>query len=130
MKLPFNLSINYENTARIILGSIFVIFGLNGFFNFISMPAAEGQEAAFLGALASTGYMFPLLKTLEILAGLALILNRYSKLALVILAPIVVNILAFHVFLAPSGMGMAGLLTALEAYLIYKHRQSLAVLLT
>src|SRR5437899_10985925 len=80
--------------ARIVLGLVFFVFGLNGFFHFMPqqpMPAAAG---AFGGALAQAGYFFPLLKPTETLAGVALLSNRFVPLALTVLAPIVVNITA------------------------------------
>ncbi len=107
--------------ARILLGLIFTLTGLNGFFNF--MPAMAGMpEGAmnFMGALAATGYFFPLLKTFELVSGILLLFGRYVPLALLFLAPITLNILAFHLFLAPSGLPVAVLvvgLTILNGYL-------------
>src|SRR5262245_26203446 len=103
--------------ARIGLGLIFVVFGANGFLQFLPQPAMPPAAGAFAGALAASGYLFPLLKIVEIAAGVMLLSNRYVTLALALLAPVVVNIVAFHLFLAPGGMAIAGLLLALEIYL-------------
>lgn len=105
--------------ARIILGLIFVIFGLNGFFNFLHMPPMPEKAGAFLGGLFATGYFFPFLKGLEVLCGLALLIGAFVPLALVILAPIVVNILLFHAFLAPSGLPLPLVIAALMVYLSF-----------
>lgn len=99
--------------ARLLLGLIFVVFGLNGFLNFIPIPPHEGNAAAFMGGLAAAGYFFPLLKITEIVVGVALLANRFVPLALVVLAPITVNIVAFH-SLAPEGLPMALVIVALH----------------
>ena len=77
---------------------------------------------AFGGALMATGYMFPLIKGTEVLAGALLLCNRFVPLALTILAPVIVNIVAFHVFLAPSGLTMTWVVLALELYLAWGYR--------
>ncbi len=110
--------------ARLLLGFIFVLFGLNGLLNFLPAPTAPMPERAiaFVGALAATGYMFPLIKITEIIAGALLLSNRHSALALTLLAPIIVNIVAFHVLLAPSGAAVAVVVLVLEIYLAWTYR--------
>lgn len=108
--------------ARLVLGAIFTIFGLNGFFNFMSTPEMPEAAGAFLGALAASGYMFPMIKIVEIVGGVMLLLGRYVPLALVLLAPGIVNITLFHVFLAPGGLILAAVLLALELYLAWSFR--------
>ncbi len=99
--------------TRLLLGLIFTVFGLNGFLHFLPTPAPEGAAAEFMGGLAATGYFFPLLKGTEVAPGLLLLANRCVPLALVILAPITINILAFHK-LAPEGLPLALGITALH----------------
>jgi uncharacterized membrane protein YphA (DoxX/SURF4 family) len=118
---------------RLLYGLGFVVFGLNGFLNFIPPPPPGTMPAAaeaFGGALFATGYMMPLVKGTEVLGGLLLVSNRFVPLALVILAPVVVNIVAFHAFLAPSGVGVALLFLAFELYLAWVHRAAYRPLLT
>ena len=117
--------------ARVALGLIFVICGLNGFLDFLPHPSAPIPEAAlvFAGALMKSGYFFPLLKGTELVAGVLLLSNRLVPLALVLLAPVVVNILAFHAFLAPDGVGLAAVLVALEAFLGWSFRDAYRPLL-
>jgi uncharacterized membrane protein YphA (DoxX/SURF4 family) len=117
--------------ARILTGLSFLIFGLNGFFNFIPPPSTPIPEGAlaFGGALATTGYMIPLIKGTEVLAALLLLSNRFVPLALLLLAPVVVNIVAFHAFLAPDGVGIASVHAALVVYLAWAHRQAFAPVL-
>lgn len=110
--------------ARVLLGLIFFVFGLNGFLNFIPPPSSPPPEAAmaFAGALMKTGYMFPFIKGTEVVCGGLLLANRFTALALTILAPIILNILAFHTILAPAGAGLAIVIVLLEIYLAWSHR--------
>jgi hypothetical protein len=118
-----------KTAARLLLGAAFTVFGLNGFLHFLPMPAPSGLSAVFMGGLGATGYMFPLIKGTEVVTGLLLLSNRFVPLALTILAPVVVNILAFHAFLAPSGLGLPLVLTALGIFLAYTERAAFAPLL-
>jgi len=117
--------------GRILLGLVFFVFGLNGFLNFIPPPAAPvpAGAMAFAGALLQTGYMFPLIKGTEVVAGALLLTNRFVPLALVIIAPVIVNIVAFHAFLEPSGLVLALVIAAIEIALAWAHRASYRPLL-
>jgi hypothetical protein len=118
-----------KTAARLLLGAIFTVFGLNGFLHFIPQPPPSGLAAVFVGGLGATGYFFPLLKGTEVVTGLLLLSNRYVPLALTVLAPIVVNIVAFHAFLAPSGIALPIVIVALGLYLAYTERAVFAPLL-
>ena len=106
--------------ARILLGAIFLVFGLNGFFDFMAMPPMPDKANAFLAGLGASGYFFPFLKSMEVTCGVLLLMDIYVPLALVILAPIVANILMFHAFLAPKAiylpLGIAVLLIYLSFF--------------
>src|SRR5258706_9368263 len=119
-----------QTAARLVLGLIFTVFGLNGFFHFIHQPPPTGQAAYFFGGLAGSGYMLPLIMGTETLTGIFLLANRYVPLALTVLAPVVVNILAFHLFLAPAGLALALVVLALGSYLAWTHREAYAPLFT
>lgn len=108
--------------ARLVLGLLFTTFGLNGFLQFMPMPPMPEAANAFLGALGATGYMSPLLHGTEVVAGLMLIAGRAVPLALVLLAPVLMNIAAFHLFLAPGGMPIAIFALAMGLYVAYQHR--------
>lgn len=111
------------HAVRILLGLTFFVFGLNGFLHFLPQPPLPAAAGPFLGGLVSTGYFFPLLKATEVAAGLLLLTNRFVPLALTVLAPIVVNIVAFHVFLAPGPL-MVAFLLASTVYLAWVHRSA------
>lgn len=110
---------NLPLIARVALGLIFFVFGLNGFLNFLPAPAMPANAIAFVSGLASSGYFFPLLKGVQVFCGLLLIVGAFVPLALVILAPIILNIFLFHVFLAPAGIILASVMGLLEVYLAF-----------
>lgn len=109
--------------ARYLLGTLFFVFGLNGFLGFLPTPPLNEASASFMGALAATGYMFPLIKGTEVVAGAMLLGGRFVPLALTLLAPVVVNIALFHIALVP-GLPMVALLLALQTYLAYAYRDA------
>jgi hypothetical protein len=112
-----------------VLGFIFLAFGLNGFLHFIpNMPMPNPAVQFFLG-LAATGYMLPLLFTTQAVAGALLLVGIYVPLALALLAPVVLNIVLFHVFLAPAGLPVALIVMALELYLVWAYRDAFAPML-
>ena len=110
--------------ARLLLGLIFVVMGLNGFLNFLSMgPMPTGLAGQFIGALFQSHYFF-VVAALQILGGALLLVNRFVPLALVLLGPVIVNILLYHLFLNPAGIGLAIAVTILWFIVFYGHRQS------
>jgi len=110
--------------ARILLGLIFVVFGLNGFLNFIPMgPMPTGTAGQFLGALAQSHY-FQVVAVFQIAGGVLLLINRYVPLALLILGPVIVNIILFHLLMAPSGLPLAILVVILWVIVFVRHRES------
>ena len=105
--------------ARLLLGLIFLVFGLNGFLNFLSMgPMPTGLAGQFIGALFLSHY-FWVVAAFQIAGGLLLLANRFMPLALVLLGPIIVNIICYHVFLNHSGAGLAALVTILRLTVFY-----------
>ena len=111
--------------ARLLMGLMFFVFGLNGFLYFIPQPKEMVPAAgAFFGALFVTGYMVPLIFGTQTLVGALLLLNRFVPLALALIAPVIVNIISFHVFLHAPGIGMAFVVVALELYLAWSYRRA------
>ncbi|RXP45862.1 DoxX family membrane protein [Lutibacter sp. HS1-25] len=104
---------------RLLLSLILLVFGANKFLNFIPAPPMEGPSADFMGVLFKTGYMFPLIGFTEVVAGALLLLNKWVGLALIFTAIISVNIVAFHLILAPAGIGLAAVVAILNILLIY-----------
>jgi putative oxidoreductase len=92
--------------ARYLAGVIFLVMGLNGFLNFIPLPPPGGIAGQFMGALYVSHYLWVIF-AFQVIAGVLLLVNRYVPLAVAILAPVLVNILAFHALMAPSGLPLA-----------------------
>jgi uncharacterized membrane protein YphA (DoxX/SURF4 family) len=118
--------------VRVLMGLMFFVFGLNGFLNFIPPPKAPMPEGAvaFSGALMKTGYMFPFIMGTQLLVGVLLLLNRFVPLALVLIMPVLLNIIAFHIFLQPAGIAPGAVLMVLELYLAWVYRKAYCPMLT
>ncbi len=116
--------------TRYLLGLVYVVFGLNYFLQFIPTPPPSPAGGAFLGALAATGYMFPLVKLTEIVGGALLLSGRAVPFALVLLAPVTVNIAAYHLALDLSDMSLALFLVSLQAVTAFGYRKAFAPLFT
>ena len=111
--------------ARYLLGLIFLVFGLNGFFNFLHMPGPTGVAAQFFGAIFAS-HFYVVLFVLQIVPAVLLLANRYVPMALTILGPIIFNIVCFHAFMAPAGLPLAILVTALWLLVAYSVRSVFA----
>ena len=109
--------------ARLLLGLIFVVFGLNGFLNFLSMgPVPSGLAGQFIGALVLSHY-FWVVAALQIAGGALLLVNRFVPLGLVLLGPVIVNIILYHVALNRTGIALAIVVAILWLIVFYAHRQ-------
>ena len=107
--------------ARYLAGVIFLVMGLNGFLNFIPLPPPAGVAGQFMGALYVSHYLWVIFG-FQVIAGVLLLINRYVPLAVAILAPVLVNILTFHVLMAPSGLPMALFVALLWAVIFIEVR--------
>lgn len=112
--------------ARVLLGLVFVVFGSNKFLHFLPnppMPAGPGTQ--FMGAMFETHYIY-VVATCEVIGGLLLLSGRYVALGLTLVGPVVVNILAFHTFMEPSGLPIALVVSTLALFLLYRYRANFA----
>ena len=114
--------------ARFLLALIFLTFGLNGFLHFLPAPLPSGTAGQFVGALFVSNYLVVVF-LLQIIAAVLLLINRYVPLALTLLAPIIVNILLFHMLMAPSGLLLAMVVTMLWIVVFLSVRSAFAGLL-
>jgi uncharacterized membrane protein YphA (DoxX/SURF4 family) len=121
MKIPILL-------ARLLLGFAFVVFGLNAFLHFIHQPPPQGLAGAFVGALFVSGYFY-VVAILQIAGGVILLSGRFVALGLVLLGPVIVNILLFHIFLERTGLPIAGVVSCLALFLLWAYRDRFAPLL-
>ena len=106
-------------------GVIFLVFGLNGFLNFIPMPPPGGIAGQFMGALYASHYLWVIF-AFQLVAGVLLLVNRYVPLAVAVLAPVIVNILSFHALMAPSGLPLALFVAVLWAVIFVDIRPAFA----
>jgi putative oxidoreductase len=117
-----------ELIARILLGLIFFVFGLNGFLHFIPMgPMPTGLAGEFVDALLKSHYVL-VVSAIQVVGGALLLVNRYVPLALTLLGPVIVNILLFHLLLNHTGLAMAFVVVILWCIIAYRQRQYFASL--
>jgi putative oxidoreductase len=101
--------------ARVLLGLLFFVFGLNGFLQFIKQPPPTGLALQFIGALVASREI-AVIMLVQIIGGALLLSNRFVPLALTLLAPVVFNIVLFHAFMAPEGLPVAIVAAALWGF--------------
>src|ERR1700756_4516228 len=107
--------------ARYLAGLIFVVFGLNGFLHFIPLPPPSGVAGQFMAALYVSHYLWVIF-AFQVIPGVLLLANRYVPLAVAMLAPVIVNILTFHILMAPSGLPLALFVAVLWAVIFVEVR--------
>jgi uncharacterized membrane protein YphA (DoxX/SURF4 family) len=113
--------------ARVLFGLVFTVFGLNGLlilFGKAFMPAPEEMPQAavsFFQALTNTRFMLPLIGGVQFVSGLMILADVMTPLGLTLLAPVIVNIVLYHHFVDPNGLGIAYIVLALELFLAYAY---------
>jgi uncharacterized membrane protein YphA (DoxX/SURF4 family) len=108
--------------VRVLLGLMFTVLGSNAFLHFMPVPELQGQAGAFIGALASSGYIY-VIGALQVLGGLCLLIgNRFVPIGLTLLGPVIVNIVLYHIFFDPSGLPMAIVISILALFLLWIYR--------
>jgi len=105
--------------SRVLLGALFVFSGLNGFFHFVPTPVMIGKEQEFMLGLMAAGYFFPLLMGTQVFCGVLLLTGFFIPLAVIILAPIILNIFLYHLFISPKGLPLALAVGVLELFLAF-----------
>jgi uncharacterized membrane protein YphA (DoxX/SURF4 family) len=109
--------------SRLLLGLIFLVFGLNGFLQFLNMgPMPAGIAGQFLGALFQSHYLW-VIAALQIIGGVLLLVGRFVPLALALLGPVIFNIMMYHLLMNLGGIGLALLVTVLWFIVFYAYRQ-------
>jgi putative oxidoreductase len=113
--------------ARILLGIIFLVFGLNGFLNFLPSPPLTGFVKDFIGSMVGSHYALGVF-VVQVIGGILLLTGQFVPLALAILGPVVYNILLFHITMDPSGLPLAFITTLLWVIVFWWHRAAFAPL--
>lgn len=114
--------------CRLLLGIVYVVFGINGFVTFIPVPEQSPAAARFIDDLIATGYMLYFWKSIEVISGILLIADRFTLLAGLIALPVSANILAFHLFLDPRNLPMGAAVFLLNLAILARHKEALRVL--
>lgn len=114
--------------ARLLLGLMFLVFGLNGFLNFIPSPPPTGLAGQFIGAMYVSHYLAAVF-VLQIVAGVLLLANCFVPAALTILGPLLVNIILFHAFMAPAAFAPAVIAVTLWSIVFANERAAFRLLL-
>ena len=120
----------FTKIVRIVLALILIVFGANKLYPFIPLPQPPQSAADFMGSLAATGYVLPVVAIFEIFIGLLLIFKKWVPFALLLLAPISLNILLFHLFLDVPAIATALVVVILNCMLLYKYKQKYNPLFT
>jgi putative oxidoreductase len=110
--------------VRTLMGLLFLVSAIGFFFNLLPQPEMSESATLFVTGMVASQYVFPVIKVLEILIGLALILGRFVPLATVVMFPIVLNIVLFHAFMAPEGMASPVFLLLGNLFLAYTYRKN------
>ncbi len=103
--------------ARYLLGILFTFFGLNGFLHFLPMTPMPDLATQFVTLLSASHYMAPIF-LIQVCCGLLFLVNRYVPLALAFIAPVIFNILLFHITMAPAGI-VLGLVATICWFIVF-----------
>jgi putative oxidoreductase len=117
-----------SHIARVLLGLIFTLFGLNGFLHFIPLPPPSGVAGQFMGAMFTSHYYVAVF-AVQLAGGILLLSSRYVPLALTLLGPVIFNIVLFHALMAPAGLPMAVIVAALWSVVFFRERSAFAGLI-
>ena len=111
--------------ARLLLGLVFLVFGLNGFLHFIKAPMPTGIAGQWVTAIFASGF-WVVIFGLQVICGALFLVNRFVPLALVLIGPVIVNILATHALMGAPGLPMAVVVAILWAIVAIRNKQHLA----
>jgi putative oxidoreductase len=111
--------------ARLLMGLIFLVFGLNGFLHFIKAPMPTGIAGQYVGAIFASGY-WVVIFGVQVISGVLFLVGRFVPLALVLIGPVIVNILCFHALMGAPGLPLAIVVAVLWAIVAIRNKQHLA----
>lgn len=123
------MKLTLEKVSMYVLGFILVLFGLNKGLNFITLPTPPEEAIGFLTGIGGSGYVFPTLMILEIMFGLSLLFNKYTKVTLLLLLPVLYNIFMYHLLMDVSGIIIPAVMVVTTSYLIWEKKDEYKSLL-
>jgi len=89
---------------RSLIGLLLLFASISYFLHLFPEPPLAGNMKIFNDGLKASGYLIPLVKTIELICGLSFIIGKFNKITFILLMPISVNIICTHKFLAPEGI--------------------------
>ena len=107
--------------VRVLMGLLFLFASIVVLFKLVPQPEQTGNVKIFMDGVNASGYLMPLIKITELLCGIAFVAGRFVPLATVVIAPIIVNIFFFHVFVDTSGLPVAVFLVLANIFLAYAY---------
>jgi hypothetical protein len=113
---------------QVVAGLLLVLFGLNGFLQFLAMPPANEQMSAFTYAVYNTGYIFPLMAFVMLLSGLSFVLNKYTTLTAILVMPFILNAFLAHIFLDVKGIAPSAFIVIALIIVMIKNKTSYALI--
>jgi uncharacterized membrane protein YphA (DoxX/SURF4 family) len=114
---------------RVLMGLLFLFASITYWFELIEAPAATDDMKIFNDGLEAAVYLMPTVKAIELICGIAFVAGRFVPLATILIAPIIVNIVLVHAFLAPEGLPIAAFAALGNGWLAYRHREAYRPLL-
>jgi uncharacterized membrane protein YphA (DoxX/SURF4 family) len=115
---------------RILMGLLFLFASISVLFNLIEQPELSGNAKVFMDGMIATGYLMPLVKITELVCGLAFVTGFFVPLASVVIAPVIVNIFLYHVYVDTAGLPIAALLVLANIFVAYAHKDKFQPLLS
>ena len=110
--------------VRIILAAFLITLGLNGFFNLLPYPEMNDSAYAFMGAINSAKFIFPLIGLIEVITGVLLLAKKAIPFSLIMVFPILINAMIFHLSLNPEGMLFATICFVCNIFSLYTYREN------
>lgn len=110
--------------VRVLLGALMLFASISYFFNLGEQPTPTGSMATLMGGLMASKYIFPLVKSIELIAGLMLVSGKFVKLGIVLLFPISLNIFLIHTITQISDLPVAIFVLVANTFLIYANWDS------
>lgn len=108
---------------QIVSGLILVVFGLNGFLQFMETPVQNQQMGSYLGAVFATGFIFPIVSVVLLVSGISFLTNKFSSLFAIILMPVILNAFLAHLFLDTKGIEPSAFLLIATILVMINNKQ-------
>ncbi len=106
----------------LLFGLMMINSGFNKFLHYMPLPEMPAAAGQLMQAFAASGWLIPLLAVAEIIGGLLFILPKYRALGAIIIFPVVIGILLFHIALAPANTAIAIVLLAINLWVIFENK--------